>query len=315
MPIVPASAAIALGLAWGFRQYAAWRRERAFERTLPRGADGVVRGAEPVELEGGGRGAVLLLHGFGDTPQALRGLAGLLAARGWTARASLLPGHGRSLPDFARSRADHWIAHARHELDALRERHAEVHLVGLSMGGAIAAVLAAESAASGRGLASLSLLAPYVDMPRPIRRLARCHRLFTPFVPYATGRSGRSIHDPEAAARTLGYGVLTPRLLRELLEIVERSHDALPGVAAPTLWVQSIHDNRLSPQAARVAFDRIGAPEKRIEWLDRCGHVITVDFEHERVAALVAEWLDAHAATPAASREGALAPARPTGTI
>ena len=315
MPIVPASVAIALGLAWGARQYAAWRRERLSERMLPRGDDGIIRGAEPVALDGGGRGAVLLLHGFGDTPQAVRDLAAALAERGWSARAPLLPGHGRSLADFARSRASHWIAHARRELEALRERHEEVHLVGLSMGGAIAAILAAEDAAAGRAPRSLSLLAPYIDMPRPVRRLARCHRLFTPFVPYAAGRSERSIHDPEAAARTLGYGALTPRLLRELLRVVDRAHDALPRVTSPTLWVQSIHDNRLAPQSARVGFDRVGAAEKRMEWLDGCGHVITVDYEHLRVTGLVADWLAAHSRPGSAASRSALAPARPAGTI
>lgn len=315
MPIVPASFAIAFGLAIGIRQYAAWRRERASERLLPRRDDGIIRGAEPVAIEGTGRGAVLLLHGFGDTPQALGGLASRLAEQGWTVRAPLLPGHGRSLPDFARARADHWIAHARRELDALRSTHESVHLVGLSMGGAIATILAAEEAGTPRAPRSLVLLAPYVDMPRAVRRLARCHLLFTPFVPYAAGRSERSIHDPEAAARTLGYGVLTPRLLRELLRVVERVHDALPRAAAPTLWVQSEHDNRLTPQAARIAFDRLGSSEKRIEWLDRCGHVITVDYERDRVAALVAEWLASHASPASAVGESTLAPRRAAGTI
>ena len=315
MAIVPASVAIGLAFAYGARQLAAWRRERASERTLPRGADGIIRGAEPVAFEGGGRGAVLLLHGFGDTPQTLRDLAAALAARGWATRASLLPGHGRSLPDFARSRAEHWIAHARRELAELHERYEDVHVVGLSMGGAIATIIAAEEAGTARAPRSLSLLAPYVDMPRSVRRLARCHRLFTPFVPYAAGRSERSIHDPEAAARTLGYGVLTPRLLRELLHVVERSHDALPRVATPTLWVQSAHDNRVSPQAARVAFARLGAAEKRIEWLERCGHVITVDYEHARVTELVSEWLASHGASPSTAAAATLAPARAAGTI
>lgn len=314
MPIVPATFAIALGIAIGARQLVAWRRERASERLLPRGPDGIIRGAEPVSIAGDGRGAVLLLHGFGDTPQALGDLARRLADRGWTVRAPLLPGHGRSLPDFARSRAGHWIAHARRELEALRATHDAVHVVGLSMGGAIATILAAEDAGTAQAPRSLTLLAPYVDMPRAIRRLARCHRLFTPFVTYAAGKNERSIHDPEAAARTLGYGVLTPRLLRELLRIVERVHEALPRVAAPTLWVQSEHDNRVTPQAARVAFDRLGSAEKRAEWLDGCGHVITVDYERDRVAELVRGWIESHASRPAVG-ESTLAPGRAAGTI
>jgi hypothetical protein len=31
-----------------------------------------------------------------------------------------------------------------------------------------------------------------------------------------------------------------------------------------------------------------------MEWIDGAGHVITVDFGWERVAALIADWMDAH---------------------
>src|SRR5688500_13670913 len=77
------------------------------------GPDGIVGGAGPLALEGGGDRAALLLHGFGDTPQSLGFLAGWLQARGWTVHAPLLPGHGRTLRAFTQSGAAAWVAHAR----------------------------------------------------------------------------------------------------------------------------------------------------------------------------------------------------------
>lgn len=308
--LIPSSLLIALGAGLAVRQGAAWRRERDVARRLPLSPDGIVVGGEPFEIAGApgaaaAREGVLLLHGFGDTPQALRGLGEHLAARGYTVRAPLLPGHGRSLRRFARSRAEQWIAAARAELDALRARTGAVHVVGLSMGGALGTLVAADE---GRrdAVRSLVLLAPYLDMPRPLRRLAVSHRLLSLAMPYAAGRGERSIHDPKEAARSLAYGFVTPRLLHELLVVTTRAWDALADVAVPTLYVQSLVDNRLTPQGAESAFHRLGSPDKRLEWLDGCGHIITVDYGRDKLFEEVAGWLDQHgiAAGPRVVRVG-----------
>jgi alpha-beta hydrolase superfamily lysophospholipase len=52
---------------------------RDFERRLPVGANGIIPGAESFRLEGSSDNAVLLLHGFGDTPRTLEYLARALA--------------------------------------------------------------------------------------------------------------------------------------------------------------------------------------------------------------------------------------------
>src|SRR4051812_7894698 len=61
----------------------------------PVGANGIVTGAESVFLPGDASHAVLLMHGFGDTPQSVRPLADALNAAGWTVSVILMPGHGR----------------------------------------------------------------------------------------------------------------------------------------------------------------------------------------------------------------------------
>ena len=281
-----------LAAAWlARRAAAAWTERRCAER-LPVGAEGLVRGAAPIDLAGDPARAVLLVHGYGDTPQTLAYLAAHLHGRGWTVRAPLLPGHGRTLREFARSSAEEWIAHVRAELAALAARHETVALVGLSMGGALATIAAADAPR----LSALVLVAPYLEMPPAVARLVRVHRVWGAVMPYVDGRGGmRSIHDAAERALNLAYGVSTPRTLGQLAAVVAAGQAAAPRLAVPTLLVQSREDNRIPPRAAERIFASLGAGrprlEKRMEWVEGCGHIITVDYGRERVFAMVDEWL------------------------
>jgi carboxylesterase len=263
------------------------RLRRDVEERLPRGPDGIVLGAEPIALDGDPDRAALLVHGFGDAPDTLAGLARRLHAGGWTVRVPLLPGHGRTLDAFAASRADDWLAAARDAYDALRARHRRVAIVGLSMGGALSAILAAE-----RPPTSLVLLAPYVVVPRLERVAGLLHPLFALVAPWVVTRNPRSIHDAAARAASRGYGVTAPHLLRELTRVVDRAAAALPRITAPTRVVHSRADNRIPAAAAARAFATLGAPCKDLQWVDGCGHVITVDFAKERVFDLAQSWIE-----------------------
>ena len=74
--------------------------EREVAARLRLGPNGIVMGAEPETLIGSRTHAVLVVHGFGDTPQSVRELAHSLHARGFTVEVPLLPGHGRTLTEF-----------------------------------------------------------------------------------------------------------------------------------------------------------------------------------------------------------------------
>jgi carboxylesterase len=289
-----------------------WLRARRHERLvaarLPLGDTGLVRGAEPIDLPHESDRAVLLLHGFGDTPQALAHLAAYLHARGWAVRAPLLPGHGRTLRAFAASRAEQWASAARSELTGLRTRYSKVAVVGLSMGGALATALAAGDAE----LHALALIAPYLEMPPALRRLAHGHQLFGALAAYVAGRGEASIQDPAERERSLAYGACTPRLLRELAAVVDRGTVALPSVRAPTLVIHSHTDHRIAPARAHRAFALLGACEKRLVWTERGGHVLTVDYGREQVLEQVGDWLEAHAGRGASEAGRGTAPA--TGT-
>src|SRR6266550_8830412 len=97
----------------------------------------VLKGAETIDLQEGGSHGVLLLHGFGDTPQTLSLIARRLAKSGYGVLAPLLPGHGRTMEAFRKSRADEWVDAARESLALMHGRYTTVSVVGLSMGGAL----------------------------------------------------------------------------------------------------------------------------------------------------------------------------------
>jgi carboxylesterase len=266
----------------------AWWVARGVALRLPVGPNGIIEGAEPIVRErAGAREAVLLLHGFGDTPQTLTYLADELHARGWDVHAPLLPGHGRTLRSFASSRAQQWVGSAREALDYLLARYQHVAVVGLSMGGAVAAILAADR----DRLVALALLAPYVELPPRLRRLVRHHQVIHVVTPVVRGNNERSILDPVERARSLGYRAMTPALARELSIIAERARAALPRIRVPTLLAQSRQDNRLAPAVADRAFAALGAKDKELLWLDGAGHVITVDYGREKLIDTVADWL------------------------
>jgi len=255
------------------------------------GADGVVVGGEGFVLERLGAPAVLLLHGGGDTPQALRYLGAELHARGFHVAAPLLPGHGRLLSDFSRVTADQLIAAADRSYRDLRATHEWVAVIGLSMGGALAVNLAAGVPE----LPALGLVAPYLGMPPRVERAARFAWLWGAIVPAVPSGDAASIHDPEEHSRSLAYGVFTAAALRALRDLMRRAVDALPRVMTPTLIIQSRTDNRIASADTERAFALLGAREKRLDWITGAGHVITVDYGRDRVIRALVAWMEAHA--------------------
>jgi carboxylesterase len=284
----PFGIAIAVAAALLARFVAGRWYERVNAAKYKRGEDGVVLGAEGIELRSEGKAALLLLHGFGDTPQTLRELAHALHAEGYAVSVPLLPGHGRTLRGFVSTNAVQWLAEADAALARLRRDHAIVGVVGLSMGGALATIVASAN----QDVRCVMLIAPYLSVPPTVRRFARWRWLVNHILPYFPGMGQRSIHDERARAQSLAYGALNANVLSELVSVVDRADAALPSLRVPVLMLQSREDNRIPEAAAERAFQRIGSRDKQLEWLTGCGHVLTVDYQRERVTQEAIRWLN-----------------------
>lgn len=295
--------AIALAVAalvWGQREWRAARRARQFRRRYPVGADGVIIGAQARRYDGDPRRALLLVHGYNDTPASLDDMARAIHAAGWTVRLPLLPGHGRSFDAWDDWRGEDAVATVRAEYAALRARHPTVVVGGLSMGGALATWLAAEADVDG-----LLLFAPIFFVPRPMEVAVSTARIWNLVTRHITGGGARSLRDPEAQRRSISYGCSTRRSLEALEYVATGVVPRLGFAKAPTLVCQSREDNRLPEDQSRHAFARLGAADKTVHWVEGAGHVLTMDYGWPALAATVVAWLEARwPATPDAPRRG-----------
>jgi carboxylesterase len=273
---------------WAQRAWRAVRHAQEFRARYPASGDGVIIGAEPRTFERPGSRALLLFHGYNDSPRSLEQLAARIAEAGWTVRLPLLPGHGRSLEAWDSWRAEEVFAMARAEYATLHDTHSVVVVGGLSMGGALAAWLAAESDADG-----LVLFAPMLFIPRPMQVAVSTARLWSLFTRYLSGGGGRSIRDPEAQARMIAYGCSTRRSLEALERIAKAVIVRLGFVHVPVLFVQSREDNRLPHDQSTRALARIASDDRTAHWIEGAGHVLTVDYGWQELASTTVAWLDA----------------------
>lgn len=278
------------------RQLTRRRFAEAHARRFTLSSRGIVVGAEPVALDASPTHAVLLLHGFNDTPQSVRPLADALHAEGWTVRVPLLPGHGRTIDEFVNARAADWLAHAQAEFDALRATHDTVVLCGQSMGAALAALLASETP----DLPALVLISPFIGVPRELAVKFRAAWVPQLLFPYRSSAAGeRSIHDPAARARALSMGVVNARILGQLRTSALAAEAALPAVRTPVLHIQSREDNRVSVETGERNFALLGSHQREQCWLTGCGHIVTVDYCKEEVARRTLAWFERFAGKPA----------------
>ena len=203
----------------------------------------------------------------------------------------LLPGHGRSLEAWDDWTADQVIAHVRAEYVDLVATHQTVVVGGLSMGGALACWLAAESEPD-----AVVLFAPMLFVPRPMQVAVSTARLWSLVTRYLSGGGGRSILDPTAQRQQISYGCSTRRSLEALQRLANGTVVRLGFVRAPVLVLQSKRDNRLPEDQSRHAFARIGAADRTVHWVDGAGHVLTVDYGWEALAEETIAWLETRTA-------------------
>ncbi len=229
----------------------------------------VLPGAEPYDHDAGDVG-VLLCHGLTGTPQSLRPWAERLADDGLSVRLPRLPGHGTTWQELNVTRWEDWLAAVDASLDELTARCRSVVVGGLSMGGALAATLAARRPADVAGLVVVNP-AVAADDPR-LRLLPLLHHV----VPSLAG-IGSDIAKP--GSTELAYA-RTP--LRALHSFVSRFDDILrelPRVTQPLLLLRSRTDHVVPARSSELLLSRVSSKDVTEVVLDNSFHVATLDHD------------------------------------
>lgn len=119
----------------------------------------MLEGSKAFFLEGSSREAVLCLHGFSGSPGIYRKIGPVLHQEGLTVYAPCLPGHGTIADDLRKVTNEQFVRASEDAFSLLAGKYDKVHLIGLSLGGTLATLLASRHAEY-KSLGCVSLLSP-----------------------------------------------------------------------------------------------------------------------------------------------------------
>jgi carboxylesterase len=231
---------------------------------------------------------VLLLHGFSGSPLEMTPLADALTSVGWTVSVTRLAGHGTSPDDLARVTWQEWVTSAQAAYQDLRRRCDRVALVGLSMGGALALYLAA-----------LDPPAAVVAISTPIRvrpLLASATRMASKVLPVAPVLVRLSPRDPEVRAYWSPYKRIPLVAAGQLEQLLAETRRVLPHVRTPLLVVQGRRDWIIPRDSAQEILRLASGAPTTMLWLQRSGHVATLDRDRTVLADETIRFLRVHVA-------------------
>jgi carboxylesterase len=231
-------------------------------------------GSEPFLFQGGRTGC-LLLHGFTAAPQEMARLGAHLANHGYTALGPRLAGHGTSLDDLARTRWPDWLASAQDGLELLRGQCDRIVVMGMSMGGLLSILLAAEHRPAGLVLMST----PITLIDSPLRPFLKPLSWIVPRIP----KGPPDWFDPSALAERVAYSAYSTRAAAEVQELTLQARAALPRVTSPTLILHSRDDAFIVPENAELILSEAGAKQKQLRMVEGSNHLITLDAAREQV--------------------------------
>jgi carboxylesterase len=242
-----------------------------------------------LEVAGGGPG-VLALHGFGATPQEVELVVGIARELGLAALAPLLPGHGTSVLDLARTRFRHWLMAAERALFQLVAEHEQVIVIGSSMGSLIALDLAVDFPDR---VVGVGVLGSPIRLPWPYPSLALAAIDWLGIPDFTLPKAAPDILDAEGRRTQVTYSEQPAHAGNEVRRAGRRVEGRLGLVSCPAFVAHGRHDRVCPANNARIVHARLGTPasEKELLILERSHHIITRDVErgilHTRLRAFI----------------------------
>ena len=231
-----------------------------------------------------GKTGVLFIHGFTASPQEMQPLALHLRQQGFTCLGVRLAGHGTNEQDLLSTSWRDWYESALQGLCELEKHCESIFVVGLSMGGLLATLLARDYP---QRICGLSLLGPAFYPNSRFLFMAPWLRFFI-----------KAIHKGEASKKYIdGHGLFSyPSMplpaLAQLYQLIKEARRAWPHITRPTQITMGKHDHTVKPSSAIDLFNRLGSTAKDLVYLSNSGHILTVEPDAPCLFAAVFKFLN-----------------------
>jgi carboxylesterase len=244
--------------------------------------DDILPGCEPFSSPGNSMG-VLILHGFTGNPYSMRPLAQRCAEVGYSVELPRLPGHGTSLDDLVPRRWSDFVETALGAYDQLAERCDGVAVVGLSVGGALTALIAEERPdVAGCVFINPMLKGPGAELEQGLKEL-----IDSGLDVMATDGGSDIKKEGTTEAKYEGWPL---RALQSVIDGVMIVNANLSSITAPSLLLSSREDHTVAPDNGDEIVNKSCGPVERI-WLEESYHVATLDNDQEVVESATLEFL------------------------
>jgi carboxylesterase len=236
--------------------------------------------------------SALILHGFTASLDCVHPISAGLEPLGIPVRMPVLRGHGADSPEALRGVTWHdWLADAETAFLELQRNSDKIILIGHSMGGLLAILLAEKYKGS---VDSLVLAAAAVKMASPLAP-GNFLSFAAPLLSVAVKKWGFPpvYADPQLAQLNTNYLWAPTDALLSVLDLARITRKSLKGVNSPALIIQSRKDATLAPENASIIYSEMATPseQKQIAWFDRTGHEMFRDCERNEVIKVIVKYV------------------------
>ncbi|HEY1823239.1 MAG TPA: alpha/beta fold hydrolase [Trebonia sp.] len=229
---------------------------------------------------------VLLLHGFGGSPSGLRAWGEALAAAGVAVSIPRLPGHGTRWQDLGRTGWPQWYDAAADALAKLHDDHAQVFVMGISLGATLALRLAELRPSDVAGVVAVNPVVTQVaGTPRSLA-LARLLR-----------RSSRAVTGDarKPGVAEVGYDRIPLRAAWSLRALGTAVLGDLGTVSVPVLLGTSAHDHVVPSADGDAVWSGLPSGQRERTRFADSYHLVPVDEDAQQLFSDSAAFIRGHA--------------------
>lgn len=232
-----------------------------YQNQFERNEDGIIKGSEPIYLEGNNNKAVILIHGLTDSPANFKHLAYFLNERGYSVYVPLLPGHGTKVQDLNDKRYYEWYRAAQNALEDVDEK--ERYIIGHSLGGLLALDIASRNE---------------VEAVVTINAAVKLETRYAPFIPFVKLIEDYHIKSEEDINLLLDNNLSVPynaMPLNSVSQLLKGVSDLkMDNIEEPIYIIQGIDDDVVDRDSAIEIYDKVSSKKKELVFIEDSSHEI-----------------------------------------